>query len=136
MNPFQSQSARAKGAAIMKRTYWAGIDWPKPKPAPIAAISAASASPIQRSGRTIGAVSGAKSGLSAIFPFSVSELGYEGARIHQQPNAECAADADGGIEQGRHAALVGLPDEQPQHRDDRQQQHHELRNAGREQRTE
>ena len=44
---------------------------------------------------------------------SVSELGHEGRRVHQKPDAEHAADADRRIEERRDPTLVRLPDKQP-----------------------
>src|SRR5579863_2000352 len=97
-------------------------------------MSAARASPIQRRGRTTGAVRGAKRGLSAIGS-STSKLGDEYAGVHQQPDAEQASDADRRIKERSHSPFARLPDHEPERDNNRQQQNGELRSPGREQRA-
>ena len=84
--------------------------------------SAASARPIQRSGRTTGVVRGANErildhrGRLQLPAFDTSAVVFISSH-----DAEHPANADRGIEQRRHRALAGLPDKQPQRDDDREQ---------------
>src|ERR1700722_11711677 len=120
-NPFQSQSESAKVAAVVKITYWAGIDCSNPRPAPIAAISPASASPIQRSGRTIGAVRDVKRELSAMF-LSRPKLGNERVGVHEEPDPQHAPDSNRCIKERCHPPLVRLPDQDAKRHDDGKQE--------------